>query len=138
MPRWPEDYESFALDVFQRHRPEKARVKGVSSIVAHHKHLVLGDCRWIRGASVGEAWVEVGLLLTLAIHKEHPILNQDFVSWQPYNALYQVLLATLGATLKALEDYEVVPLGLMEAVDELVTKTRSPTSSVGTMLSEGM
>ena len=63
--------------------------------------------------------INVGLLLTLAIHKEDPVSNRNFVSWQPYNALYQILLATLGATLNALEDYDVVALGLIEAVDEL-------------------
>src|ERR687890_690369 len=122
MPWWPEDYESLALDVFERHRPEKARVAGFSSIVAHHEHFALGHRHWSKGAGVGQAWVEVRLLLTLAIHKEHPVLNRNFVSWQTYNALYQILLATLGAIPNALEDYDVVPLGFMEAVDELVDK----------------
>ena len=120
MPWWPEDYESLALDVFERHRPKKARVAGVSSIVAHQEHFALGHRHWSKGAGVGQAWVNVGLLLTLTIHKEHPVLNRDFVSWQPYNTLYQILLATLGAIPNALEDYDVVPLGFMEAVDELI------------------
>src|ERR671920_61799 len=118
----PEDYESLALDVFERHRPEKARVTRVSSIVAHQEHFALGHRQWSKGAGVGQAWVNVGLLLTLTIHKKHPVLNRDFVSWQPYNTLYQILLATLGAIPNTLEDYDVVPLGFMEAVDELVDK----------------
>jgi hypothetical protein len=49
-----------------------------------------------------------------------PVLNRDFISWEPYDALYQVLLAALGATLHALEDYDIVPLGRVEAMDKLV------------------
>ena len=120
MPWRPENHESLALYVLEGNRPDVARVEGVSSVVAHHEDLTLGYRHRTKGASVWGLLVNVGLLLRLAIHQEHPVLNQDFVSWQSYNPLYQILLTCLGATLAALEDYDVVALGLVEAVDELV------------------
>ena len=120
VPRWPEDKEGFALDILKGNRPEKAGIEGVSSVVPHHEEFTLGDRYWPEGASVWGLVINIWLLFSFPVHEEHTVLNRDFVSWQPYNALYQILLATLGATLNALEDHDVVPLGLVEAVDELI------------------
>jgi len=116
----PENYESLALYILEGNRPDEARVEGVSPIVAHHKDLTFGYHHRTKGASIWGLLVNVGLLLTFAVHEEHAVLNLDFVSWQSYNPLYQILLVTLGATLDALEHYDVVPLGLVEVVDESI------------------
>ena len=120
VPWGPENYESLPLYVLEGNRPDEARVEGISSVVAHHKDLTFGYRHRTEGASVRGALVNVGFLLALAVHEEHAVLDRDFVSWQSYNPLYQILLATLGATLDALKDYDVVVLGLVEAVDELI------------------
>jgi len=120
VPWWPEDHERLTLYVLQGNRPDEARVARVGPVVTHHEDLALGHHRRAEGTRIRGSFVNVGLLLALAVDKECPVLNRDFVSWQPYNALYQILLATLGATLDALEDYDVVPLGRVKAVDEFV------------------
>jgi hypothetical protein len=120
VPWWPEDHERLTLYVLQGNRSDVARVAGVGPVVAHHEDLALWHHRRPEGTRIGGLFVNVGLLLAFAVDEERPVLHRDFVSWKPYDALYQILLAPLGATLEALEDYDVVPLGRVEAVDELV------------------
>src|SRR5918993_249163 len=120
LPWWPKDHERLTLYVLQGNRPDVARVAGVGPVITHHEHLVLGHHRRPEGTRIRGSFVNVGLLLAFAVDEERPVLNRDFVSWQPYDALYQILLAALGGTLHALEDYDVVPLGRVEAIDELV------------------
>src|SRR4051794_7544056 len=120
IPWGPEDHERLTLYVLQGNRPNVARVAGVGPVVTHHEDLALGHHRRPEGTRIWELFVNVGLLLAFAVDQERPVLNRDFVSWQPYDALYQILLAALGATLVALKNYDVVPLGRVEAIDELV------------------
>jgi hypothetical protein len=120
VPWWPEDHERLTLYVLQGNRPDIARVAGVGPVVTHHEDLALWHHRPPEGTRIRGLFVNVGLFLAFAVDEERPILNRDFISGQPYDALYQILLAPLGATLFALEDYDVVPLGRVEAIDELV------------------
>src|SRR5215217_2156016 len=118
--RRPEDRERLALDALDGRRSEKARVAGVGPVVAQNNDHAFRHSHRVEGAAgdlvldVGPP--DVGLLQTLEVHIYVAVVESDMVPRQPYHALYQVLLAVLGA----LEDDDVAPLGLGEAVDELV------------------
>src|SRR3990170_8232278 len=115
--RWrPEGRERFALYVLDGNRPEDTRVGRVRPVVPHHEDLPLGQPRRAKEAVVRDPVVEVGFILRLLVHAQHATTNRDAVPRYGHDALYQVLLPTVHA----LEDHHVAPLGLGEAVDELV------------------
>src|ERR687890_1924669 len=133
--RWrPESHKRLALYVLDGQRPKHPGVRRVRPVVPHYKDLPLGQSRRAEEAVVRVLAVEVGFVLGLPVHQKGATTHLDLVPRHPHHALYQVLFPAVYA----LKDDDISSLGLGKAVDELVHEDPVPTSSVGTMLSEGM
>src|SRR5215204_4635403 len=75
--RWPEDHKRLALDVLDRNRSEKARVSGVTPVVAHHEDAALGYRYRPERAAIWERFVGVALVPALVVHVEPVVTDAD-------------------------------------------------------------
>src|SRR5215210_3528910 len=94
----PEAHERLTLDVLVGNRSEEARVAGVGPVVPHREDTTLRHPCWAKEAAVvREPLVDIGIILHLAVHTQHAVLDRDFVPRHGHDAFDQVFLPTLYA-----------------------------------------